>query len=54
VKFGSFFPFYAVKQKELIANSTLKPYLLYVIQGNVTAKIKQEQKIIEAGKFYNI
>lgn len=40
-KFFSYFPIYRIKQKDLLSNQTLKPSLIYVIQGQLIAKNKQ-------------
>jgi len=40
IKFLRYFPFLRVNQKDVIANSTSKPYLLYIIQGQLIAKTK--------------
>jgi hypothetical protein len=45
-KFTSYFPFYRIKQKDLISNQSLKPAVIYLVQGQLIAKNKQEQRII--------
>jgi hypothetical protein len=45
-KFLKYFPFLRVNQKDQIINNTSKPYLLYVLQGQLIAKSKPESKII--------
>ena len=52
-KFFAYFPFYKLKQKDVVANSTSKPSLLYLVQGQLIAKVKQNSKIIESGNLYN-
>ena len=54
MKFTSYFPFYKIKQKELIMNSQMKPSLLYVVNGEVIAKNKMEQTIIKGGQMFNL
>jgi hypothetical protein len=54
LKFFTYFPFYRIKQKDVISNRTLRPSLVYVVQGQLIAKSKEEQRIIESGCMYNI
>lgn len=54
MKFTSYFPFYKLKQKELIMNSYMRPSLLYVINGEVVAKNKMEKTIIKGGQMFNL
>lgn len=54
IKFFTYFPIYRIKQKDMIANQTLRSSLIYVIQGQIIAKTKQEQSIIESGSMHNI
>ena len=54
MKFTTYFPFYKIKQKELIMNSQMKPSLLYVVNGEVIAKNKMEQTIIKGGQMFNL
>lgn len=52
-KFTSYFPFYSVKQKDILVNNHSKGYLLYVVHGQAIAKNKQKSTIIEGGQLYN-
>ena len=37
----------------MVMNGSLRASLLYVVHGQVVAKSKMEQNIIEAGKMFN-
>ena len=51
--FSAYFPYYSIRQKDLIMNSTSQPCLVYVIQGQLVAKKSGSQSIIDAGAMYN-
>lgn len=52
-KFFAYFPFMKLKQKDIVANSTSKPSLVYLVQGQLVAKVKQDSRVIESGNLYN-
>ena len=52
-KFFAYFPFYKLKQKDLVTNITSKPSLFYLVQGQLVAKVKQDSRVIESGSLYN-
>lgn len=39
-KFTTYFPFYAVKQKDLLMTASLKPSFLYIVSGQAVARNK--------------
>jgi hypothetical protein len=53
-RFITAFAFYRIKQKDVVSNQTLKPAILYVVQGQLIAKNRQEQRVIESGAIYNL
>lgn len=38
----------------MIANNTSRPCLIYVLQGQLIIKNKQQQQILESGSMYNV
>lgn len=44
VKFHNYFPYYKLKQKDLIANSTSKTYLILLWEGQLISKNKHDNK----------
>lgn len=45
-KFFAYFPFYKLKQKDIVANTTSRPSLFYLVQGQLVAKVKQDSRVI--------
>lgn len=43
-KFHSYFPYYKIKQKDMVANNTSKPYLIILWDGQLIAKNKYDIK----------
>jgi hypothetical protein len=40
LKFQNYFPYYKIKQKDIVANNTSRPYLILLLEGQLIVKNK--------------